>query len=316
MPRRELRTRFLSFLVLGAAAIGPVAAAGPAPHFEWPDGLVMDVSIRIHGSRVADAETLSSWDARGSSRWSVRRDGGRTLVERTPFSGWDGTQPPGVGAFPFRTVDHLPTLVVGADGTFLGVEGLDAARERIRAAVPELAKAPPGVRAVFDNAIADAGLRAMAGDFWSALVAAWLMAGPKVHEGYAFTQRTPVPQLGGGELDLHGKIELLQTSPCERGGVSRTCGTFRIASSADQGQVGALLETLLASAAGQGFRVVGFDQRMESTVVAELDGLVPHRMTVRQQSSLEAEQDGERGKVTETSTKEYAFGHAAAKAGP
>jgi hypothetical protein len=310
MSRRSLLTRLLLSVSL-TATIGAAAAEGPAPRFDWPDGLVMDASARIHGARTAGAETLSSWDAQGTSRWSVRRDGGRTFIERAPFSGWDGTQPPANAALPFRVVDHVPTLVIGRDGTFLGAEGLEAARGRIRGSLPGLADTPPGIRSVIDAALADPGLRAMTGDFWSMLIGAWLMAGAEVHEGFEFTQRTAVPQLGGGELDLRGKIELQGISDCARGGVTRRCGTFHILSSADQAQVRALLEKLLASTVGQGFRFVGFEQQMESTVVAELDGLVPHRMTLRQQSSIEAEQDGERQKVTEVSSKDYVFTHTA-----
>jgi hypothetical protein len=311
MPRRSLRTRLLSFVFFGSAAIGPVGAAGPAPRFDWPDGLVMDVSIRIDGSRTDGTAVTASWDVQGTSRWSVRRDGGRSFIERPAFGGWEGKQPPSGGVLPFRLVEFVPRLVVGRDGSFFGVEGIDAERARIVAAFPELRAGDPMIKALVEASTRDEGLRAVAEDFWTTFVGLWLMAGAEVHDGYAFANRARVPQLGGGELDIRGVASLESMSDCVRGGVKRRCATLRFVSSVDQDQFKALAQKLVDTAGGPELRWLAFDQRKELTVIAELDTLIPHRATIRSESLMEVEYEGQRDKRLETTKKEYRFEHVA-----
>lgn len=301
----------LATTLLALATLTPAQGAGPAPRFDWPDGLVMEVSVRIEGGRRDGKAETASWDLRGSSRWTVRRDGGRTFVSRSAFSGWDGKQPPAGGDLTNRLVEYVPRLVVGKDGEFLGIEGTDAERARIVASFPDLRSEDAIVRALAEASVRDDALQSMTEDLWSVLVGIWLQAGPAIHEGYRFSTRVSVPQFGGAELDIRGVASLESTAECVRGGKTRRCATLKFRSSADQEQVKAILEQVIDPTGKAGIRWIGFDQVREFLLVAELDTLVPHRMTIRSQSLIEAEFEGQREKLVESTTKEYRVAHVA-----
>ena len=308
MPR-SLRASITAVVLLPALAGGVAAAESPVPRFDWPDGLAMDVGFRIQGSRIDDEQPPLTWDVSSSSRWSVRRDGGRTFVDRTAPGEWKGKAGPPGNNLPFRIVEHIPRLVVAKDGSFLGVEGHDAARAGILESVPELRGGDALVRTLGETAIRDEGLRAIAEDFWGILIGAWLTAGERLGEGHDFSTRSAVPQLGGGELDIRVRVRLESVADCNRGGVTRSCGTFVMRSAADPEQVQGLLSRALTGAGAPKLRWTAFEQRNEMTVVAEVDTLVPHRATLLRESLVEVEYEGQKERRKETVSKEYTFAH-------
>jgi hypothetical protein len=239
----------------------------------------------------------------------IRHQGDRVIVERANFSGWQGTVPPSMTGGADRIVDAIPTLVLSRDGTFLGIEGSQVARDRFLASVKAAGPFNRQEWPVLESVTSDPGLTAIAQDHWSVLVAFWRDFEAGTDQPVAFRSRTPVPQLGGGEVDILGEAVSTAIVPCARGGLQRQCAVLRLTTVPDRQQVTSILERLLRYRAERDPKMVVWDQRFEATIVTEVDTLLPHRVTVSRRAEMQLVPPGSDQRVTgsEHSTKDYSF---------
>ncbi|MET0624960.1 MAG: hypothetical protein ABW250_18570 [Pyrinomonadaceae bacterium] len=274
--------------------------------FAWPDGASAKVSTRSEGRRVGTGPEIN-WNMSADFTMQVKRTGDRVVVSRDGFSGWKGTFPPGFGGGVERFTDMIPTLLVSADGSFLGIEGQEAARKLINQSVAQSGGLDAAARNVFETMTSDAALRSIASDFWTTLIPLWEDVELDPEAAYEFRNTTAVPQLGGGQLDIVGTVRFVKEAPCASGPGERRCAHFRSETAPDKAQVVKLIESVMKRAAGAGPAITGWDQRHKVEIVVDKATMLPQQLTITRLSSIEASFQGRTERMSEEITKTYAF---------
>jgi hypothetical protein len=235
----------------------------------------------------------------------VRRDGDRVVISRDDFPGWKGTFPPSFGGGAERFTDMIPTFIVSADGTFVGVEGQETARKLMHRSVEQSGGLDAATRGVFETMTTDAALRAMASDFWSVLVGLWEDVELDPESVYELHNVTSVPQLGGGRLEIKGTVQFVKEAPCASGG--GRCAHFRSESAADRAQVVKLVESAVKRAVAGNPVITGWDQRFKVEIVIDKATTLPQHLTITRLHALEARVQGRAERASEEITKVYTF---------
>ena len=275
--------------------------------FAWPDGASAKVSTRSEGRRVGTGPDIT-WNMSADFTMQVRRTGDRIVVSRDGFSGWKGTFPPGFGGGAERFTDMIPTFIVSADGSFLGIEGHEAARKLMNQSVEQSGRLTPPLRNIFETMTTDAALRAMAGDFWSVLVKLWEDVELDPEASYELRNTTSVPQLGGGQLDITGEVKFVKETPCSSGGAdARRCLHFHSATAANKEQVVKLVQSLIKQAVAGSPVITGWDQQFKVDIVVDKATTLPQQLTITRLHAIEASLQGRTERASEEITKAYTF---------
>ena len=300
--------RVITFLML-AAILPSLKFTGHAEtlRFAWPDGASAKVQTRSHGRRVIKNDETRTWDMSADFTMRIKRTGDRVVISRDGFSGWKGTFPPSFGGGAERFVDMIPTLIVSTDGTFIGIEGHETARKLMASAVQQSGGLDPKARTIFESMTSDAGLRAIASDHWSILVNFWQQVELDPAAFYEIRNVTPVPQLGGGEIEITGTIQFVKEVPCTTGRDDRRCAQFRSETGADQKQVKKILESLLQKAGAGQPKLTVFDQRFKVDIIVEKKTMLPQQLTITRLHTFDFEMGGRSEGVSEEITKTYTF---------
>jgi hypothetical protein len=275
--------------------------------FAWPDGASAKVHVRSEGRRTEMGKEVV-WSMSSDFTMQVRRAGDRVIVSRNDFSGWKGTFPPSFGGGAERYADMVPTFIVSADGEFLGIEGYETARKLMNQSVEQSGGLNTVSRNAFETMMSDAALRAMASDYWSTLIPIWedVELDPKAR--YEFRSVTAVPQLGGGELEIIGKVGFVKETPCTSdSGDQRRCAHFRAESEADKAQVIKLVQSLVKRAGADIGAITGWEQRSKVDIVVDKTTMLPQQLTLSRFQSLEASVQGRTESASEERTKTYTF---------
>ena len=201
----------------------------------------------------------------------------------------------GKGASPIdRIADLVPIVRVSKAGEFLGIEGVPAAAERVRKLLPK--DMPP---ALVSSLTAEAGMTAMQRDFWLLLVQVWDGFEPQDGKVTTLTNKTKVPQLGGGDLDLH--IEMRKTGPvaCDGSATAKDCVEFRMVSRPDKAQI----EKILGSA---GLPIRAYDMSQEVRIVSDPKTLLPRKAVFWRWIEMAERKEGA-APQSEEGTRTYTF---------
>ena len=165
----------------------------------------------------------------------------------------------------------------------------------------------PKARNVFESIASDAGLRAIASDHWTMLVNFWQQVDLDPEAYYEIRNVTPVPQLGGGEIEITGTIQFVKEVPCSQGRDDRRCVQFRAETGADQKQVKKLIESLLQKAGAGQPKITLFDQRFKVDIVVEKKTMLPQQITLTRLHTFDFEMHGRNEGASEEITKTYTF---------
>ena len=274
--------------------------------FAWPDGASAKVSARSEGRRVGTG-TDAKWNMSADFTMQVRRAGDRVVISREGFSGWKGTFPPSFGGGAERFTDMIPTLIVSADGKFIGIEGHETARKLINQSVAQSGGLDAMQRSVFVKMMTDAALGAMAKDHWSSLVGLWEDVELDPEASYELSGSNPVPQFGGGLLEINGMVKFVKETPCAAGGGQQRCAHFRAETSANKEQVTKLIQSLLKSAAGGNPVITDWDQRVRVELVIDKATTLPQQLTLTRSHSLKVRVGGRTEDGSEEVTNAYTF---------
>ena len=247
--------------------------------FAWPDGASAKVHVRAVGSRV-NAGRTNSWDMSLDFTMHLKRTNGRMVVSRQDFSGWKGTFPPGFGGGAERFVDMVPTSVVTEAGVFVGIEGHETARKLMALSVEQSGGLGPIERNAFETISSNASIEAMAKDQWSSLVRLW--EGVELEPGFSYEIRSvvPVPQLGGGEIEIKGLVKFVKEAPCESTRNDRRCVHLNAETEADQAQLRKILQSFLQSASADRPTITGWDRQLKVEAVVDKATMLPQHLKI------------------------------------
>lgn len=300
-----MRTRSLPLLLLLAL---PALADSPAPtrlHFAWPDGMRAQVELHLTGERRTTGAPQRH-DARTTFTLSTEKKDGELWVKREALGAWKGTLPDKLGSPADRLVDRIPVTRVSPEGTFLGIEGTDETREAFGREVKR-SSLDPAHRKIFETMTSDAALRGVAVDFWNMSVGLWTQLELGPGDTHEMRNRTAVPQLGGGSLDMVLTARWVGPAACADEKTPR-CVELELTSAPDPEQVGQLVGKALASAGGKGLVVEAFAVTQELRAVVEADTLRPHRLTLRRSNTMRIRAPGGRVESgSERAERAYVF---------
>ena len=278
--------------------------------FAWPDGASAKVSTRSEGRRTMTGPEMGpdiAWNMSADFTMQVRRTGDRVVVSRG-FSGWKGTFPPGFSGGVERFTDMIPTLIVSADGSFLGIEGHETARRLMNQAVEQSGGIDAGARRVFETMTTDAALRAIASDFWGALVGLWQQVELDPEARYELRNTAAVPQLGGGVLDIVGEVGFVKEAPCSsEGGGQGRCLHFHSETAADKEQAAKLLQALMKKAIPGSPVITDLDQQHKVDLVVDKATTLPRQLTITRLHAFGLSHQGRTGRASEEIKKSYTF---------
>ena len=297
-------------MFLTLAAILPISGlTGHAQtlQFAWPNGASAKVQTRSQGRRVIKNDETRTWDMSADFTMRVQRSGERVVISREGFTGWKGTYPPSFGGGAERFVDMIPTLIVSPAGIFIGIEGQETARKLMTTSVEQSGGLDPKARTVFESIASDEGLRAITSDHWSLLVNFWQQVDLDPAAYYEIRNVAPVPQLGGGEIEITGTIQFVKEVPCSQGRDDRSCVQFRGETGADQKQVKKLIESLLQKAGAGQPKITVFDQRFKVDIVVEKKTMLPQQLTLTRLHTFDFEMQGRSEGASEEIMKTYSF---------
>jgi hypothetical protein len=275
----------LRIVFVMALAFTPLESRG-AVKFEWPAPASADVHVHIEGKRGTD-----SWNASSSYTLRTEAKEDEIRVTRSEAAAWAGK---GTGAPVDRIVDVVPTIRVSRSGEFLGIDGASVAATRARKILP---KDMP--EAAVTALTSEVGLAAMQKDFWLMLVQAWVAFDPEEGEVTTLTNRTKVPQLGGGELNLLLEVRRSAAIPCESSDIERRCVEFHLLSRPEKSQIEKLLT-------GVDIQLRAYDMSQEVRVVTDPTTLLPYK-AVFSRSVLMAEKTEGSVPLSEEATRTYTF---------
>jgi hypothetical protein len=295
----------LTVLVIVSPVLSLTARA-EALKFAWPDGATAKVSTRSEGRRVGTGTNVA-WNMTADFTMQVRRTGDRVRIERNDFSGWKGTYPPSFGGGAERFTDMIPTLIVSADGTFVGIEGHETARGLMNRSLEQSGGLDAATRRVFETMSSDAALGAMARDYWSMLVGLWEDVELDPEASYDLRSVSSVPQFGGGELEINGEVKFVKETPCAPGGGPQRCAHFHAETAANKEQVTKYVQSLVKSALGGDPVITGWDQRFKADIVVDKATTLPQRLTLTRLHTIEIRAQGRTEGGSEEITKAYTF---------
>lgn len=296
-------------ILLTLGVISPflnLTARGETLKFAWPDGASAKVSTRSEGRRVGTGPDIR-WNMSADFTMQVRRTGDRVVISRNDFSGWKGTFPPGFGGGAERFTDMIPTFVVSADGKFIGIEGQETARRLMNEAVSQSGGLDAPTRKVFETMTTDAALGAMAKDYWSSLVGLWEDVELDPEARYELSGAIPVPQLGGGTLEIKGEVKFVKETPCASGGGQQRCAHFHAETAADKEQVTKYVQSLVKGALAGNPVITGWDQRVRVEIVVDKATTLPQQLSVTRFHSMQISAQGRTEGGSEEITKVYTF---------
>ena len=288
-------------------AILPIISQAQTLKFAWPDGASAKVQIRSQGRRTAKNEKVHTWDMSSDFTMRVQRTANRIVISRDGFSGWKGTFPPSFGGGAERFVDMIPTTIVSTEGAFLGIDGAETARQLMTRSVEQSGGLDPIMRKGFETISTDVALQAIASDHWSLLVGLWQQVDLDPNAYFEIRNVVPVPQLGGGEIEIAGTCEFVKEAPCTPGQGDRQCAHFKAQTGSDPKQVSKIIQSFLEKAGADAPRVSVFEQRLKVEIVVDKQTMLPQQLTVTRHHGFEFNVQGRDSGGSEEFTKSYTF---------
>jgi hypothetical protein len=247
-------------LALAVALAGGVAqgqAAGVAPRFAWPE--------RMEGRSVERRQGRSSDEVARRAALKLERRGAETWLIARPEAREDDP----------AAEDAPPPLVLGADGRFLRLDGLEALAEQEAAFQVGLSASKGEAEAARKEARERVGrLAADAREQWSYQGEAWLGRTLELGQPQVTTGRAPVAAVPGLEVEQRVVLSARKWVSCAPGGLDRRC--LELTLKADAGP-DAFRKGLVAAGnkAAKGFEDGSL--AVEVTLVTDPETLLPWR---------------------------------------
>lgn len=299
--------RVMILVTLGVAWSSlSLTAQAETLRFAWPDGASAKVQTRSEGRRVIKSREIT-WDMSTDFTVHIQRNGDRVVMSRHNFSGWKGTFPPSFGGGAERFVDMIPTFIVSNDGTFIEIEGHEAARKLMNSSVEQSGGLNAVSRNAFESFLTNAALRAMSTDHWSTLVPLWLEVELDPEASYELRNVVKVPQLGGGEVEITGLVNFVKETPCAAGQAERRCVHMHAETGPDKAQVTKLIQSFTRQVGVNMPADVIWDQRFKVDIVLDKATMLPQQLTIIRLNTFNHKRQGQDEGGSEEIKKNYTF---------
>jgi len=201
----------LAVALAGGAAAAQEGGVGIAPRFAWPERMEGRRVERKQGRAAGEVATraLLRLERRGAETWLISRP---DPLEERAAEEREGEREP------------APPMVLGADGRFLRLDGLDALAEREAAFQVELAASKAEAEAARREARERVGrLAAEAREQWSYQGEAWFGRRLVLGKAQETTGRVPVAAVPGLEVEQRVVLAARRWVSCAPGGLDRRC---------------------------------------------------------------------------------------------
>lgn len=279
--------------------------------FAWPDPLTAEVAYRRTRTRTGDP--ASTFTARYTQVAERRGDGWHIRASGTR---WSGDLPfPEAIADDARRASEAVVQRVALDGEFSGLEGADALRPVLTAALerPDLRKEQVE-RAV---ATGEAAMRAESEEMWNLGVGFWIGADLELGARYGMENEAEVPLLSGTTAEYQVEFSARRRVPCLATEREARCVEITLRSVPAPQVLPRITKALLvrlagseAAAATGALREVSVEN--ELVLVTEPATLLPHRLVWTRR--VRATADGnDAHAVEQVDRREYDYRYGVAK---
>jgi hypothetical protein len=294
---RSSLVRGCVLLFLCACAGAPPAANKPeevALRFDWGDGLAAHVTSDFGGKRP----TTTSYDLKAEPH-------GDELVLVTSGFETNGTSTEEAAA----RAASLARIVVGRDGSFRRLEGVEASVAELLPALPGIdEKAKAQLSAQVEKVLQQGAQRE-----WSALAGFWNGKSLEIGRTYERIGKGPIALAGGAIFDISQSYVLTGRVPCSQGEQENRCVELRLTEKPTALSLTQITEAVnrgLSEQAGTEIASVIIDKIEDSTVlVTEPQTLKPHML--RMTNTLVTRNGTEHEPITNESVAEYRYDYSA-----
>jgi hypothetical protein len=293
MMRHSSRQRYglaLSlFVVASLMPAGPVCAKETvALTFGWPSGLHGRVTFSARTTRTVNGQSDNlNMAGRYDFVTSAAPDG--LLIQfdnvETEVENAGSGRPAMVKAYMARAMSLPPSYVVGPDGQFVRIEGLEAFRNGIFEGLEDaFADVPAAAREqvirTMDAIFTREQLEASLASEWDSHVGTWI--GAEMDEGdlYELTFRQPMPAFGNMEVPMRSTFLLKGRVPCNGAETAKRCVELEAHTFVDPAGLAAAIEAFMARlpAGQEAPRVQDLQQETVVRLISEPDTLLPYLM--------------------------------------
>ena len=200
-----------------------------------------------------------------------------------------------------RIASSSPKYVIGNNGDYIRLEGLDEYQQNIMAGMDDLsAGLPPQARQQISQLVrrllSKEQLEKGIVESWNREVGAWAGAAFDQGDLYQAEFTNTLPRLGNIEVPLVVSFRFLGRVPCSEGESEKECVDLEMQTAVNSEALSSALESFVeqvAGAQGAPLRVDSLDQTETVRLTTEPDTLIPHRMASRKVSILVMSQGGE-----------------------
>ena len=277
-----------------ALSLSSLAGAQPQTQrlkFAWPAGTVARVETERTRERRAGTNPAVTTRFRASYRMRVLSHPRGLLVKSDEYNVLEPKVLPEQAEAASQVLSSLvPSLVVGEDGTFIGVEDLGPLLRTMEEMIAPLRgnTEMPGVTELASRLSSPAVLTSLSAQEWTALVGAWLEL-PLAPGQTPFESEESSPALPGITMPLKGTIGMLSRAPCTRAGTTYDCATVELSSAPDPKAMRLVLDRLMAGAKDmQDFSYERYDLRTEMRVTLETATMLPHAFEMTKTMQVDA----------------------------
>ena len=120
----------------------------------------------------------------------------------------------------------------------------------------------------------------MASDYWSRLVFLWQLIELDPDAEYEVRSVAPVPQFGGGEIDIINTAKFVKETPCGSARNDQRCVHFHSHSVPDKAQVRKILQSIYQKAGETALTITGWDQQIKMEIVVEKKTMLPQQLKI------------------------------------
>ena len=296
-----------------SAQVAPQRADTVSLRFGWTAGL----EARIETTRFQEQVSGSADTMSGSARYRMRVEphGRGLLISYDDFefpASADTTEAAQRSALAEQAATMVPKVVVDSAGAFVGIEDVEAVRQRldslmVRMLEPDEAAA---AREMLTKLVTEEALAGLAAQEWSAIVGRWAGADLELGREYEFEEEAALPLMPGTSVPMLATFAVERRTSCRDGGSDEDCVEIRLAARADPAAVQQILaqfaERLLATP-GLGIAFESFEMTNELMLITEPSTLRPQRLRLSRGMTGIFTADGQRGEVSQSEQRTYQY---------
>ena len=198
----------------------------------------------------------------------------------------------------------VPDFVITRSGRFVALKDLPglrrALRENIRETFGRLNTAkgdPENFERFVDTRTSQELLEGRVAEDWQRMVSRWIDKRVTVGREYPFDDvvALPIPRKPLPKLAMHGTYSVSRLQLCDRAGVAQTCAVLKMHLQPDDADIKRITEEVYGNTPTAGKNpddVPTMEVTVDTEIVTEPDGLIPHRYAITKYIAVNLSSDG------------------------